>query len=149
MVRWLSRLPNRWGYMYYFDLLSNIDYVIDTLGAKEIKTELAILKPQGKLVSLKALPNYRFAAENNFPIWKKLLFGLVGARLDRLAVKQNKEYRFLFVSANGRQLQKLTKLVEDEDIKPAIDSVYNFDDINMALNKVSTGHSEGKVIVTF
>jgi NADPH:quinone reductase-like Zn-dependent oxidoreductase len=77
------------------------------------------------------------------------LFGLVGARLDRLAAKQNKEYRFLFVSANGRQLQKLTKLVEDEDIKPSIDSVYNFDDINMVLNKVSTGHSEGKVIVTF
>lgn len=133
----------------YFDLLSNIDYVIDTLGIKEIKTELAILKPHGKLVSLKALPNYRFAAENNFPIWKKLLFGLVGARLDRLAAKQNKEYRFLFVSANGRQLQELTKLIEDKDIKPAIDSVYNSDDINKALVKVSTGHSEGKVIVTF
>lgn len=133
----------------YADILSNIDYVIDTLGTKEIKTELDILKPSGKLVSLKALPNYRFAVDNNFPMWKKLLFGLVGARLEFLATKQNKEYRFLFVHANGKQLQEITNLVEEKNIKPSIDSIYTLDDINKALTKVATGHSQGKVIVTF
>ncbi|WP_261301912.1 NADP-dependent oxidoreductase [Paenibacillus andongensis] len=133
----------------YADILSNIDYVIDTLGTKEIKKELNVLKPQGKLVSLKALPNYRFAVDNNFPSWKKLLFGLVGARLDILAARHKNEYHFLFVRANGRQLQEITNLVENENITPSIDSIYNFDDINKALLKVSTGHSQGKVIVTF
>ena len=133
----------------YADVLSDIDYVIDTLGAKEIKAELGILKPQGKLVSLKAVPNYRFAVENNFPMWKKLLFGLVGARVDSLARKHKNEYRFLFVQANGSQLQRITNLVEKENITPSIDSIYNFNDINKALIKVSTGHSQGKVIVTF
>lgn len=60
----------------YTEVLSNIDYVIDTLGTNEIKTELDILKPRGKLVSLKATPNYRFAVENHFPLWKRMLFGL-------------------------------------------------------------------------
>lgn len=55
----------------YADMLSDIDYVIDTLGSKEIKAELSILKPQGKLVSLKAGPNYRFAVDHHFPMWKK------------------------------------------------------------------------------
>lgn len=32
---------------HYADILSDIDYVIDTLGADEIKAELSILKPQG------------------------------------------------------------------------------------------------------
>ncbi|QOS77021.1 NADP-dependent oxidoreductase [Paenibacillus sp. JNUCC31] len=133
----------------YADVLSNIDYVIDTLGANEIKAELAILKPQGKLVSLKAGPNYRFAVDHDFPLWKKALFGLVGARLDSLARKNQNEYRFLFVQENGSQLQKITTLVEKENIKPSIDSTYTFEDINKALIKVSTGHSQGKVIVTF
>jgi len=133
----------------YANILSDIDYVIDTLGAKEIKTELGILKPQGKLVSLKAVPNYRFAVEYNFPVWKKLLFGLVGSRVDSLARKHKIEYHFLFVQANGSQLQKITNLVEKENITPSIDSIYNFNDINKALIKVSTGHSQGKVIVTF
>ncbi|MCR8660607.1 NADP-dependent oxidoreductase [Paenibacillus endoradicis] len=133
----------------YADVLRDIDYVIDTLGMKEIKAELGILKPQGKLVSLKAVPNYRFAVDNNFSVWKKLLFGLVGARIDSLARKHKNEYRFLFVQANGSQLQEITTLVEKVDIKPSIDSIYNFNNINKALTKVSTGHSQGKVIVTF
>ncbi|KAF6574816.1 NADP-dependent oxidoreductase [Paenibacillus polymyxa] len=133
----------------YANILSDIDYVIDTLGTKEIKAELGILKPQGKLVSLKAGPNYRFAVDNRFPLWKKALFGLVGARLDSLARKNQNEYHFLFVQANGSQLQDITKLVEQKNIKPSIDSAYTFGDINKALIKVSTGHSQGKVIVTF
>ncbi|MBD0383068.1 NADP-dependent oxidoreductase [Paenibacillus sedimenti] len=133
----------------YADVLSDIDYVIDTLGTKEIKAEMGILKPQGKLVSLKAAPNYHFAAERNFPLWKRLLFGLVGSRIDSLARKHQIEYRFIFVQANGSQLQEVTNLVEQENIKPSIDSVYHFNDINKALVKVSTGHSQGKVIVTF
>ncbi|WDM19986.1 NADP-dependent oxidoreductase [Paenibacillus polymyxa] len=133
----------------YANILSDIDYVIDTLGTKVIKAELGILKPHGKLVSLKAGPNYRFAVDNHFPMWKKALFGLVGARLDSLARKNQNEYRFLFVQANGSQLQEITKLVEKENIKPSIDSTYTFGDINKALIKVSTGHSQGKVIVTF
>lgn len=133
----------------YADVLSDIDYVIDTLGTKEIKAEMGILKPQGKLVSLKASPNYQFAADRNFPFWKRLLFGLVGSRIDSLARKHQIEYRFIFVQANGSQLQEVTNLVEQENIKPSIDSVYHFNDINKALVKVSTGHSQGKVIVTF
>ncbi|WP_440119352.1 NADP-dependent oxidoreductase [Paenibacillus sp. QZ-Y1] len=133
----------------YSDMLSDIDYVIDTLGAAEIKAELGILKPHGKLVSLKAGPNYRFAVDNDFPMWKKALFGLVGARLDSLARKNQNEYRFLFVKDSGSQLQEITTLVERENIKPSIDSTYTFADINKALIQVSTGHSQGKVIVTF
>ncbi|PJN49007.1 hypothetical protein PAEAM_58690 [Paenibacillus sp. GM1FR] len=133
----------------YADILSDIDYVIDTLGADEIKAELSILKPQGKLVSLKAGPNYRFAVDSQFPLWKRALFGLVGARLDSLARKNQNVYRFLFVHSSGVQLQEITAFIEKEDIKPSIDSTYTFDDIEKALIKVSTGHSQGKVIVTF
>ncbi|WP_339170584.1 NADP-dependent oxidoreductase [Paenibacillus sp. FSL R5-0341] len=134
---------------HYADILSDIDYVIDTLGAEEIKAELSILKPQGQLVSLKAGPNYRFAADSHFPMWKKALFGLVGARLDSMARKNQNEYRFMFVHSSGSQLQKITALIEKEDIKPSIDSTYTFDEIEKALIKVSTGHSQGKVILTF
>lgn len=51
--------------------------------------------------------------------------------------------------SSGVQLQEITAFIEKEDIKPSIDSTYTFDDIEKALIKVSTGHSQGKVIVTF
>lgn len=133
----------------YADLLSDIDYVIDTLGGEEVKKELSILKPHGKIVSLKGTPNHRFAVENNLPVWKRLLFKLAGRSIDKLADKENKTYHFLFVQANGQRLKEFAKFLEAESVQIAIDSVYKFEDINEALVKVSSGHSEGKVIVTF
>lgn len=133
----------------YSKLLFDIDYVLDTLGTKEIEKELGILKLHGKLVSLAGIPNYRFAAERHFPFWKKLMFGMAGASLDRMARKQNKEYYFLFMRADGKQLEEITRFVESKNIKPSIDSTFTFKDINEALTKVATGHSTGKVLITF
>ncbi|WP_026883644.1 NADP-dependent oxidoreductase [Clostridium akagii] len=131
----------------YSKRLSNIDYVLDT--TKEIEKELGILKPHGKLVTLAGMPNYRFASEHHFPLWKKLMFGIAGSSLDRMARKQNKEYHFLFMRADGNQLEEITKFVELNNIKPSIDSTFEFKDINAALTKLDTGHSKGKVILTF
>lgn len=131
----------------YSKRLSGIDYVLDT--TKEIEKELGILKSGGKLVSLAGIPNYRFAAERGFPFFKKLMFGMAGSGLDRMARKQNKEYHFWFMRADGKQLEEITKFVETKNIKPSIDSTFEFKDINAALTKVDTGHSKGKVILIF
>jgi len=133
----------------YAEVLSNINYVMDTLGPKDIAQELKILKPYGKLVSLKGVPNYRFAVEYSFPFWKKVLFKLAGGKYDRMAAKQRKEYHFFFVKANGEQLQKVANILESNKIKPTLDSVYDFAQISQALDKVAQGHAQGKVVVTF
>lgn len=134
---------------HYADVLSGIDYVLDTLGTNDIEQELEILKPYGKLVSLKGVPNYRFAVESGFPLWKKILFKFAGGRYDRMAAKQNKEYHFFFVQANGEQLHKVAKILENHNIKPTIDSVYEFSQVSQALDKVAQGHAQGKIVVTF
>jgi NADPH:quinone reductase-like Zn-dependent oxidoreductase len=133
----------------YAEVLSNINYVMDTLGPNDIEQELKILKPYGKLVSLKGVPNYRFAVEYGFPFWKKVLFKLAGGKYDRMAAKQQKEYHFFFVKANGEQLQKVANILESNNIKPTLDSVYDFAQISQALDKVAQGHAQGKVVVAF
>ncbi|MDK2813704.1 MAG: hypothetical protein PWQ08_959 [Clostridiales bacterium] len=131
----------------YAKCLSNIDYVLDT--TREIEKELGILKPYGKLVSLAGMPNYRFAVERGLPFIKKIIFGMAGSKLDRLANKQNKEYHFWFMRADGNQLDAITEFIETKNIKTSIDSTFAFQDVNAALTKVDTGHSKGKVVLTF
>ena len=133
----------------YEEILSNIDYVMDTLGPNDVEKELKILKTNGKLVSLKGVPNYRFAVENEFAFWKKALFKLAGGKYDQMAAKQRKEYHFFFVKANGEQLQKVADILESNNIKPTLDTVYKFSQINQAIDKVAQGHAQGKVVVTF
>lgn len=132
----------------YADLLSNINYVIDTLGPKDMAQELKILKPHGKIVSLKGVPNYRFAKVNGYPLWKQLLFKLAGSKYDQLAAKENKEYHFFFVKENGKQLETVSKILEANQIKPSIDSIYDFSQVEQALKKVAEGHAQGKVVLT-
>ena len=46
----------------YAKALSNVDYVLDTLGDRELEREFSILKDGGSLVSLRGMPNGEFAA---------------------------------------------------------------------------------------
>ena len=113
----------------YTKKLADIDYVLDTLGGKETEKQFSILKKGGKLVSLKGLPDGNFAKKFGLPLWKQLLFKMVGSKLNRIAKKENKEYNFIFVKSNGEQLQEIADLFEKLKIKPSIDTIYEFKDM--------------------
>ena len=54
----------------------------------------------------------------------------------------------MFVRSDGAQLQKITKIVEKQQIKPAIDSrVFSLDQANEALQLVARGPLNGKVVI--
>lgn len=134
----------------YWETLSDVDYVIDALGEKEFDHELSVLKEDGILLSLRAVPNRVFAERNGLPLVKRLLFTLAGSKYDRAAKQQGKEYRFLFVRADGAQLEKTTQIVEENHIVPKIDPrEFDLSQINEALQLVAGRHINGKVIVRF
>lgn len=132
----------------YWEVLSDIDHVIDTLGPAEFEHELAVMKKGGRLVSLRTGPNKAFAERSQFSGLKKMLFTLAGRKYDKAAQKQGKEYRFVFVRSNGAQLKKITEIVEKEQIKPAVDPrIFSIDQANEALRLVAKGQLNGKVII--
>lgn len=76
---------------------------------------------------------------------KKQLFALAGNKYDKAAKKQGKEYRFVFVRSDGAQLQKITEIVEKQQIKPAVDSrIFSLDQANDALRLVAQEASTAK-----
>lgn len=132
----------------YRETLSGVDYVIDTLGGKEFTHELSVLREGGILLSLRGVPNGAFARKNGLSVGKRLLFALAGAGLDRAARREGKEYRFLFVRADGGQLEAITRIVEAEHILPRIDPhEFDLSGIRDALALVSDSHINGKVIL--
>lgn len=69
----------------YTKTLSNVDYVLDTLGGAETEKQMSIMKKGEQLVSLRAMPNGEFAKRMNLPKWKQILFGLAGRSFDKMA----------------------------------------------------------------
>lgn len=132
----------------YWKEISGVDHVIDTLGPSEFENEMSVLKKGGKLVSLRTGPNRIFAEKNNFTGMKKLLFTLAGRKYDRAAVKQEKEYRFLFVRESGVQLERITEIVEKNNVRPEVDPErFSLEQAGQALRYVRDGRLTGKVII--
>ena len=81
---------------------------------------------------------------------KGVLLGLPHALYLRQKVKRenkpiNVHWSLYRPSLSG--LQELNKLVSEKKVKPVIDSVFSLKDINLAHDKVGTGHSSGKVVI--
>lgn len=132
----------------YWEILSDLDYVIDTLGANEFEHELSVLKKGGRLLSLRTAPNKMFAKRNGFSWFKRLLFTLAGSKFDSKARKQEKEYRFMFVRSSGDQLKWVTEIVEKYHIMPDMDArTFSLSQVNEALGLMAHGKLNGKIII--
>ena len=133
----------------YADVLSGVDHVLDTLGDRELPNEFKVLKEGGNLVSLRGLPNGRFARRSGMPLFKQLLFQLAGSKYDRMAAAKKHTYDFLFVHEDGSQLDRIGRLFDKEHpLETSIDTVFTLEEINEALAKVKQGKSKGKTIIT-
>ena len=131
----------------YSEILNNVDYVLDTIGERELEKEFKILKNGGRLVSLKGLPNKEFAERMNLSFIKRLLFGFAGSKYDKIAKRKNQKYYFLFVESNGKQLDKISEIFKDTKIETSIDEIYELNEVNNALEKVYNGKSKGKTLI--
>ena len=133
----------------YTDVLSGVDHVLDTLGDRELPNEFKVLKEGGNLVSLRGMPNGRFARRSGMPLFKRLLFQAAGRKYDCMAAAKKQTYDFLFVHEDGSQLDRIGRLFDKEHpLETSIDTVFTLEEINEALAKVKQGKSKGKTIIS-
>ena len=131
----------------YADIISGVDYVLDTIGEKELENEFKIMKNGGSLVSLRGLPNGEFAKRMGMPLYKRAAFMLAGKKYDKLAAKRGQHYHFIFVHEDGEGLKKISEIFSDKKVQTSVDEIFSLDDINKAMKKVASGRSKGKTII--
>ena len=73
--------------------------------------------------------------------------GLLSYKIRKEAQQRQIAYAFLFMKAQGKQLEKITELIESGAIAPVVDKVFPFDQTNQALAYVESGRAKGKVII--
>ena len=131
----------------YSEVLSDVDYVLDTLGERELPKEFAVLKQGGSLVSLRGLPNGEFAARSGMSFIKRMMFKMAGSKYDKMAASKGQKYFFIFVHEDGAGLDRITEIFKDTHFEASVDEVFSLDDVNMAMKKVASGGSKGKTIL--
>ena len=131
----------------YTEVLSDVDYVLDTLGDRELPKELGIIKNGGRLVSLRGMPNGEFAVRTGMPAFKKILLKIAGMKYDRMAARKNQKYYFIFVHEDGAGLERISEIFAERKIEASVDEVFALEDVNKALKKVAGGKSRGKTVI--
>lgn len=128
--------------------LRDYDVVLNSLGADVLEQSIKVLKPGGQLISISGPPTAEFAQEQGLSWGLRQVMRLLSSGIRRKARKQGVSYRFLFMRADGAQLQAITALIESGAIKPVIDRTFPFQQTADALSYVEQGRAKGKVVVT-
>ena len=127
--------------------LQSYDVVLNSLGKDTLEKSLAVLKPGGKLISISGPPDPDFAKQNGSGWLFQQIIRLLSFGIRRKAKRRGISYSFLFMTANGGQLEKITALIEAGVIRPVMDRVFPFEKTNEALAYVDTGRAKGKVVI--
>lgn len=101
------------------------DIVLDTIGGETQEKSFNLVKPGGVLVSIVQPPDQEKAKE------KEIKAG------------------FVWLEPNGEELSELAKLMEEDELKPLIDSILPFseDGLQKAHEISETGHAKGKIVI--
>lgn len=130
------------------DELSGYDVVLNSLDGATLEKSLKALAPGGKLISISGPPDPTFARAQGLNAVVRLVLRLMSAGIRRKAKRAEVEYSFLFMRADGAQLGRIARLVEDGSIRPVVDRTFPFDKLNDAFAYIETGRAKGKVVVT-
>lgn len=129
--------------------LTGYDLVLNSLDADTLARSLGVLRRGGKLISISGPPDPAFAREIGLNPILRFVLRLMSSGIRRKSRKAGVDYSFLFMRANGAQLAKLGELVEAGTIRPVVDRIFPFEQLNDAFAYLETGRAKGKVVVAF
>ena len=129
-------------------VLHDYDVVLNSLGVDVLEKSLQVLKPGGQLISISGPPTAQFAKQQGLSWPLQQVMRLLSLSIRRKARKLDVSYAFVFMRANGDQLQQISALVEAGIIKPVIDRNFPFESTAEALKYVEQGRAKGKVVLT-
>ncbi|MXO04459.1 NADP-dependent oxidoreductase [Flavobacterium sp. HBTb2-11-1] len=129
------------------NILKDYDLVLNSQDVKTLEKSLTILKPGGSIISISGPPTPEFAKSIGASAIISFILWLTSMKIRNRAKNLNINYSFLFMKANGRQLEQIGNLLESKAIKPVVDKVFSFEQTNDAFEYMEKGHAKGKVVV--
>jgi len=129
-------------------MLSGYDVVLNSLDSQTLEKSLKVLKPGGKLISISGPPDPAFGKAQGLNIVLRLVLRAMSAGIRHKAKRVGVEYSFLWMHADGGQLDTLRGLIEKGTVRPVLDRTFAFDQLNEAMAYLDSGRAKGKVAVT-
>ena len=128
------------------EVLSGYDLVLDGVSADNVLRSLTVLRPGGTVIGIAGPPDPAFAERLGLNPLLRLVMAALSRKARARAARLGVTYRFLFMSADGRQLSEIAALVEAGALQPVVGKVVDFDDLAEALATLGQDGTTGKTV---
>jgi len=125
----------------YKSIVKDADIVFDTLGKNYTLEAFEVIKKRGKVVSVVGPIDEEIAKMIGMADYK------LPEDLAKLIEDKEATYKFIFMHPNGEHLNTIKTLIEDDKIKPIIDTVYPFEKSIEAFTHLESGRAKGKIVI--
>lgn len=125
----------------------DMDGILDSVGMSNLLLDFQCVRAGGTVVSIADAPDVALARalKVNPLLWP--IFWILGAKPHAAAKRVNAHYRYLFMRADGLQLEQMNPLIEQGVIRPIIDRVFPFEQTAQAIAHCESGQARGKVVI--
>ena len=110
------------------DVAENVDLVLDAYGEDYPERSIQVTKSGGKIISLP---------------------GPIDEAVVQKAKEKNVDAFFILVESSSTDMSKIAKLLSAGILKPTIDKVYEFNEMEKAHEHIASGRTKGKVVIAF
>ncbi len=109
------------------ETLSDIDFVLDTLGWDNASNSLWVIRDGGILISLPAPLDESIVAK---------------------AAERNIDASFILVASQQKDIQTIAGFLADGTLKPHVSQTFSFDELAASHTAIESGRTVGKIVVT-
>ncbi len=110
------------------EIISDIDFILDTIGGENFVRSLKVLKPEGTIVLI-STPNIE---ETN-----------------KVAKEQHvTNYKLMMMHSDGEDMRHIAEMLANGSLKVHVDKTFPFDEIPEAQNLLENGKVKGKIVIT-
>ena len=130
------------------DVATDCDVVLDSAGGDTLVRCFECVRAGGVVVSIGGTPSAAFARSWGLNPIIVLALSVMARKATAAARRHHARYEYLFMRADGEQLQEITRLVEAGVIKPLVDKIFPLEQVREALAYSESGRATGKVVIT-
>jgi NADPH:quinone reductase-like Zn-dependent oxidoreductase len=126
----------------YKEIAKNLDIVFDTLGDNYTYDAFEIIKDGGKVTTIVGPPDKETAKQMGIKDYE------LPEKLSKLIENKSAIYKLTWMQPNAKQLNNISRMVEDGDMKPIVDLIYSLEEGIDAYLYLASGRAKGKVIIS-
>ncbi|GIY83756.1 reticulon-4-interacting protein 1 homolog, mitochondrial, partial [Caerostris extrusa] len=129
--------------------LNGFDVIFDNVGGEYPDLTIDLLKKWKNAKFITVVSPLLKNADDRGLVFGTMMSSIQASFDTIMSLKDGRSFRWAYFVPNGCALKSIAKLVDNNQVNPAIEKIYKFEELPEAYEKVLKGHARGKTVIDY